>query len=64
MGAGKVKGILVKEALNSRGRWVSEFQARSTNQVQDSQGYTKKPCLEKPKRAGRKLLAHVFNPSI
>jgi hypothetical protein len=30
--------------LGGRGRWISEFEA---SLVQDSQGYTEKPCLEK-----------------
>jgi hypothetical protein len=32
--------------LGGRGRWISEFEA--------SQGYTEKPCLEKPKRKREK----------
>jgi hypothetical protein len=37
--------------LGGRGRRISEFKASLVYKVkfQDSQGYTEKPCLEKPK---------------
>jgi hypothetical protein len=37
--------------LGSRSRQISEFEASLVYKVefQDSQGYTEKPCLEKPK---------------
>jgi hypothetical protein len=37
--------------LGGRGRWISEFEASLVlqSEFQDSQGYTEKPCLEKPK---------------
>jgi hypothetical protein len=40
--------------LGGRGRWISEFEASLVYKVnQDSQGYTEKPCLEKPKKKKR-----------
>jgi hypothetical protein len=38
--------------LGGRGRWISEFEASLVYRVefQDSQGYTEKPCLEKPNK--------------
>jgi hypothetical protein len=37
--------------LGGRGRWISEFKASLVYRVsQDNQGYTEKPCLEKPKK--------------
>jgi hypothetical protein len=36
--------------LGGRGRWISEFE--------DSQGYTEKPCLEKPKAKKKKKITH------
>jgi hypothetical protein len=35
--------------MGGRGRQISEFEA-SLVYFQDSQGYTKEPCLEKPKK--------------
>jgi hypothetical protein len=35
--------------LGGRGRHISEFKASLVYKVQDSQDYTEKPCLEKPK---------------
>jgi hypothetical protein len=36
--------------LGGRGRQISEFKASLVyREFQDSQGYTEKPCLEKPK---------------
>jgi hypothetical protein len=41
--------------LGGRGRQISEFEASLVYRVefQDSQGYTEKPCLEKPKRKNK-----------
>jgi hypothetical protein len=36
--------------LGDRGRWISEFEASLVSEFQDSQDYTEKPCLEKPKK--------------
>ena len=36
--------------MGGRGRQISEFETSLVNsEFQDSQGYTEKPCLEKPK---------------
>jgi hypothetical protein len=36
--------------LGGRGRWISEFEVSLDYRVSsNSQGYTEKPCLEKPK---------------
>jgi hypothetical protein len=42
--------------LGGRGRRISEFErpAWSQSEFQDSQGYTEKPCLEKPKKKKKK----------
>jgi hypothetical protein len=42
--------------LGGRGRQISELEASLVYKVsfQDSQGYTEKPCLEKPKKKKRK----------
>jgi hypothetical protein len=44
--------------LGGRGRQVSEFEVRDQpglqSEFQDSQGYTEKPCLEKPKNQKEK----------
>jgi hypothetical protein len=44
--------------LGGRGRQISEFEASLEpglqNEFQDSQGYTEKPCLEKPKKKKKK----------
>jgi hypothetical protein len=42
----------LSQHLGGRGRWISEFQ--------DSQGYTEKPCLEKPKKKKKKVDASGF----
>jgi hypothetical protein len=34
--------------LGGRGRWISEFEASLV--YEDSQGYTEKPCLERPQK--------------
>jgi hypothetical protein len=38
--------------LGGRDRWISEFKVRPSlyTEFQDSQGYTEKPYLEKPKK--------------
>ena len=38
--------------MEGRGRWISEFEASLVYRVssRDSQGYTEKPYLEKPKK--------------
>jgi hypothetical protein len=36
--------------LGGRGRWISEFEASLVYKVQDSQGYTEKPCLKNKKQ--------------
>jgi hypothetical protein len=36
--------------LGGRGRRISELEASLQSEFQDSQDYTKKPCLEKPKK--------------
>jgi hypothetical protein len=37
--------------LGGRGRQISEFEASLVfREFRDSQGYTEKPCLEKPKK--------------
>ena len=47
-------------ALGSRGRWISEFEDslvykdHEKSEFQDSQGYTEKPCLKKPKKKEKK----------
>jgi hypothetical protein len=42
--------------LGSRGRWISEFEASLVyREFWDSQGYTEKPCLEKPKQKKKKI---------
>ena len=47
-------------ALGSRGRWISEFEDslvykdHEKSEFQDSQGYTEKPCLKKPKKKKKK----------
>jgi hypothetical protein len=43
-------------ALKGRGRWISEFEDSLVYRVefQDSQGYTEKPCHEKPKKKKKK----------
>jgi hypothetical protein len=41
--------------LGGRGRRISEFEASLVySEFQDSQGYTEKPCLEKPKKEKKK----------
>jgi hypothetical protein len=44
--------------LGGRGRPISEFEASLEpglqSEFQDSQGYTEKPCLEKPKKKKKK----------
>jgi hypothetical protein len=42
--------------LGSRGRQISEFEDSLVykSEFQDSQGYTEKPCLEKPKKKKKK----------
>jgi hypothetical protein len=42
--------------LGGRGRRISEFEASLVykSEFQDSQGYTEKPCLEKPKKKKKK----------
>jgi Sec-independent protein translocase protein TatA len=43
--------------LGGRGRWISEFQASLVylqSELQDSQSYTEKPCLEKQKQKKQK----------
>jgi hypothetical protein len=40
--------------LEGRGRWISEFQASLVYRVSSCQGYTEKPCLEKPKKKKKK----------
>jgi hypothetical protein len=42
--------------LGGRGRWISEFQ--------DSQGYTEKPCLEKPKKQKQKQIKIIIQKEI
>jgi hypothetical protein len=44
--------------LGGRGRWIPEFEASLVykSEFQDSQGYTEKPYLEKPKKK-KKILA-------
>jgi hypothetical protein len=41
--------------LEGRGRQISEFEASLVykSEFQDSQGYTEKPCLEKPKNKNK-----------
>jgi hypothetical protein len=43
--------------LGGRGRRISEFKACLVyrGEFQDSQGYTEKPCLEKPKGEKKKV---------
>jgi hypothetical protein len=43
--------------LGGRGRQISEFEASLVlqSEFQDSQGYTEKPCLEKPKEEKEKV---------
>jgi hypothetical protein len=44
-----------RKFITGRGRWISEFQASLVYRVsQDRQGYTEKPCLEKPKKKKKK----------
>jgi hypothetical protein len=48
---------LRSQHLGGRGRWISEFEASLVYKVskfQDSQGYTEKPCLEKPREKKKK----------
>jgi hypothetical protein len=42
--------------LGGRGRQISEFKANLVyREFQDSQGYTEKPCLEKPKKKKKRM---------
>jgi hypothetical protein len=45
--------------LGGRGRRISEFQPGLLSEFQESQGYTEKPCLEKPKSDGEQWLLEV-----
>jgi hypothetical protein len=40
--------------LGARGRRISEFEASLQSEHQDSQGYSEKPCLQKPKAKKKK----------
>jgi hypothetical protein len=40
--------------LNPKPKTKTEFEAGLQSEFQDSQGYTEKPCLEKPKKKKKK----------
>jgi hypothetical protein len=49
--------------LGGRGRQISEFEASLVyrSEFQDSQGYTEKPCFEKPKPKKKKKKKKILS---